>query len=169
MAYNAFIKFEGAGIDIKGESTHDGKTDWSDIFSFSWGASNPVTVGGKEGLAAGKVSISSFNIMKKSEKSSPALFLACCAGEHIGKVTVELHKAAGTKGKTIPFIKYTFSNCMVESVQWSGSAGGDDTPTESVSVAFSKVEIAYQAQDEKGAKKGGEETTSWDAAKNIKG
>ena len=32
---------------------------------------------------------------------------------------------------------------MVESVQWSGSSGGDDTPTESVSFAFAKVEIDY--------------------------
>ena len=29
---------------------------------------------------------------------------------------------------------------MVESIQWSGSTGGDDTPTESVSsLAFAKV------------------------------
>jgi type VI secretion system secreted protein Hcp len=167
MAFNSFIKLEGA-ISYAGESTHQGKEGWSDIFSFSWGASNPVTVGGKDGLAAGKASVSSFNIMKRSEKSSGALFLACCSGEHIDKVTVELHKAAGTSGKTIPFITYTFEQCMIESVQWSGSSGGDDTPTESVSIAFTKVKISYQAQDEKGAKKGGAMDTGWNVAKNEK-
>ncbi len=39
---------------------------------------------------------------------------------------------------------------FVESIQWSGSAGGDDTPTESISVAFGKVTMTYMVQDDKG-------------------
>ena len=34
--------------------------------------------------------------------------------------------------------KYDFTDVMVESIQWSGSSGGDDTPTESVSFAFAQ-------------------------------
>ena len=34
--------------------------------------------------------------------------------------------------------KYTFTDVMVDSIQWSGSPGGDDVPTESVSFAFAK-------------------------------
>ena len=36
---------------------------------------------------------------------------------------------------------------MVESIQWSGSSGGDDTPTESVSFAFAKVKVTYSKQE----------------------
>ena len=44
---------------------------------------------------------------------------------------------------------------MVESIQWSGSSGGDDTPTESVSIAFAKVKISYSKQaDATGAEAG---------------
>ena len=46
------------------------------------------------------------------------------------------------------FLKYDFTDVMVESIQWSGSTGGDDTPTESVSFAFAKVAIDYFKQDE---------------------
>jgi type VI secretion system secreted protein Hcp len=41
---------------------------------------------------------------------------------------------------------------FVDSIQWSGSGGGDDTPMESVSLSFGKVVITYTAQDDKGAK-----------------
>jgi len=50
----------------------------------------------------------------------------------------------------------------VESVQWSGSSGGDDTPTESVSFAFGTVKITYNLQNSATGevKKGSE--ASWD-------
>ena len=38
----------------------------------------------------------------------------------------------------------------MDSIQWSGSSGGDDTPSESLSLTFAKVEITYKQQDEKG-------------------
>jgi len=41
----------------------------------------------------------------------------------------------------------------VDSIQWSGSGGGDDSPTESLSLAFEKVEIVYSSQDDKGTAK----------------
>ena len=53
---------------------------------------------------------------------------------------------------------------MVESVQWSGSTGGDDTPTESLSLAFAKVEIEYKTQDDKG-KLAVAGQASWDLTK----
>jgi type VI secretion system secreted protein Hcp len=56
---------------------------------------------------------------------------------------------------------------MVESIQWSGSTGGDDSPTESVSFAFAKVAADYfkQADDGSMAKVG---STSWDLTKVAK-
>jgi type VI secretion system secreted protein Hcp len=162
MAFDTFLKIEGP--DVKGESTAHGFVGQIEIYSFSWGASNPVTVGsGSTGLAAGKVSISSFNVMKKTETSSAPLFQACCSGKHFDKATVTMRKAGGEAGQQI-FLTYVFEDVMVESVQWSGSSGGDDTPTESLSLAFGKVTIEYFAQDDKGkmAKKG---QGSWDLTK----
>ena len=120
----------------------------SEIFSFSLGASNPASVGPSSGgLSAGRVSVSSFNLMKKTDNLSPLLFQACCNGQHIKKATIVLRKAAGKDGKQSVFLEYDFDDCMIESIQWSGSSGGDDTPTESISIAFAKIAVTYQKQD----------------------
>ncbi len=166
MAFDTYLKFDD-GAKIKGESTSKGMEGTIEIFSFSFGASNPTTVGsGSTGLTGGRVSISSFNFMKKCDKSSTALFQACCGGTHIDSATVTLRKAGGDAGQQ-PFLVYTFTDVMIESVQWSGSTGGDDTPTESVSLAFGKIQIDYSTQDDKGKmSKAGNAT--WDLTKVSK-
>jgi len=153
VAYDAFMKLDG----IKGEATADKFKEAIDIFSFSWGASNPVSQTGS-GFGAGKVSVSSFNVMKKTDSASAPLFNACCNGTHIPKCTVHLRKAGGKQNE---YLLYSFGDVMVESIQWSGSSGGDDTPTESLSLAFHKVEIKYSPQDDKGGATGGI-VGSWD-------
>jgi len=139
MAFDTYMNIAG----LPGESTAAGAEKQIEIFSWSWGASNPSTIGpGKSGISAGRVSVSSFNVMKKTDKTSPTLFAKCCAGKDFDTITVTMRKAAGDAGQK-PFLIYTFTSCMVESIQWSGSSGGDDTPTESVSLAFAKVAIEY--------------------------
>jgi len=152
MAYDAFMWLDGGDPPAKGETTDATYKDKNafEIYSFSWGASNPTTIGSATGGAgAGKVSISSFNIMKKTDAASPALFTNCCKGQHFTGGHVVLRKAGGT---ALEYLKYDFDEVFVESVQWSGSSGGDDTPTESVSFAFGKVNIEYEPQGAKGAK-----------------
>ena len=130
MAYDAFMWLEGGDPEAKGESTDETYKAKSafEIYSFSWGASNPVTIGSAgAGAGSGKVSISSFNIMKKSDTASANLFLNCCKGQHFTKANVVLRKAGGT---ALEYLKYDFDEVFVESIQWSGSSGGDDSPTE---------------------------------------
>ena len=163
MAFDTFMKIAG----VEGEAMQANHVGEIEIYSFSWGVSNPTTVGSSTGgLSAGKASVSSFNIMKKSDKASPVLFNHCCNGKHIGDVTVTMNKATGDGGQAM-FMKYKFTDVMVESIQWSGSTGGDDTPTESLSLAFAKVEIEYQQQDAKGAV-GKPVLGSWDLQKVTK-
>lgn len=158
MSFDTFLEIEG----VTGEATAKGYEGKIEIYSFSWGASNPTTVGsGSTGLSASKVSLSGFNVMKRTEKSSPTLFAGCCAGKHFDKAVVTMRKAAGDAGQK-PFLVYTFTDVMVESIQWSGSSGGDDTPTESVSFAYKKVEVEYQQQDSKGGAVGKPVKASWD-------
>jgi len=170
MAFDTYMMIND-GTDVKGEATVTGLTDpaatgWIEIYSFSWGASNPTTVGtGSTGLAAGRVSISSFNIMKKTEISSAKLFSACCAGQHYPAAKVVCRKATGTSGGQQIFLEYDFTDVMVESVQWSGSSGGDDTPSESVSFAFAAVSITYKVQAEAQGTLGTGSSASWDLTK----
>ena len=165
MAYDAFMWLTGspAAAGETTDKTYKEKKAF-EIYSFSWGASNPVSIDSSGGgMGSGKVSISSFNVMKKTDKASPVLFLACCKGTHYDKANVVLRKAGGTP---LEYLKYEFTEVMIESIQWSGSSGGDDTPTESVSFAFGACDIKYIPQDEKGAP-GTAVPASWDLTKNV--
>ena len=159
MAFDAFIKIDG----IDGESTRAKFEKQIEIHSFSWGASNPSTVGHGGGGGAGRASVSSFNIMKRTDSASPKLFQQCCDGSHIKSATVTLRKAGGKS--PVDYLKYEFSDVFVESVQWSGSSGGDDTPTESVSLAFGKVKVTYTPQKADGTP-GSAVIGSWDIKAN---
>ncbi|HEX5126571.1 MAG TPA: type VI secretion system tube protein Hcp [Rhodocyclaceae bacterium] len=163
MAYDSYMKI---GDTIKGESTDDAHKQWIELYSFSLGISNPVTVGSATGgLTAGKASFSSFNVMKKYDTASVKLASASAAGTHFPQVDVELCLSTGKKHT---YIKYVFTDCMIESIQWSGSAGGDDRPTESLSIAFGKVTWEYTPilhDGSTGTKIGPE---GWDITKNLK-
>jgi type VI secretion system secreted protein Hcp len=170
MAFDAFVYFTGAsskGLVVAGESTdatYAAKKAF-EIYSFSWGASNPVTIGSATtGTGGGKVSISSFNLMKKSDSASAKLFLACAQGDHFPQTDVVLRKAGG---KAVEYLKYTFKEVYVESIQWSGSSGGDDTPTESVSLAFGSVQTSYTQQKADGTPISPDILAAWDLRTNT--
>jgi type VI secretion system secreted protein Hcp len=156
MAFDAFLKIDG----LDGESTRIGFEKQLEITSFNWGAANPATIGAGGG-GGGKVSITTFNISRKTDAASPLLFQSCCDGTHYAKAVVTLIKSGGRS--PVDFIKYEFEKVYVESVQWSGATGGDDTPLESVSFVFSKVSFTYTPQKPDGSK-GSPSVGTWDLA-----
>jgi type VI secretion system secreted protein Hcp len=143
MAFDAFLQLAG----VKGEATAKGMEGSIEILSFSWGASNPINVAGG-GMGSGKVSVSDFNIMKKTDIASNTLFQKCCTGKHFDTAKVTFRKAGDEQ---VVYLIYEFTEVFVSSVQWSGSSGGDDVPTESASFAFKTVKVTYQPQSKTGA------------------
>jgi type VI secretion system secreted protein Hcp len=150
MAFDTFLKIDGL---VDSTTTTPGHEGTIEVFSFSWGVSNSAAVGAGTGAGAGKASLSSFNLMKKADAASPALFLACAQGAHYKSATVTISRAAGSAAKSgaAPFIEYDLTNVFVESVQWSGSSGGDDAPSESVSLAFTKLVYKSTPQNPDGS------------------
>ena len=155
MAFDTYLKIE----EVPGEATAAGMEGTIAILSFSLGASNPATLGPTAtGAGAGQVTMSDFNILKKTEKSSAGLFKACATGQHFPKAVVTMRKAGTTQNE---FLKYEFEKVYVTSIQWAGSTGGDDSPTESVSFAYGKVTVTYTPQDDTGQPKGEPQIASW--------
>lgn len=161
MAYDCFLKLG----DIKGESTDSKHKDEIQLYSFSWGATQSATFGHGTGGGSGKVTVSDFNFMKRTDKASPTLFQKCCTGEHIKEALVTLRKAGGSQ---VEYLKYKFTDVLISSVQWSGSSGGDEVPTESVSVSFGKCEVDYQPQGKDGKPEGGPVHGGWNLMQNVK-
>ncbi|MCC9000674.1 MAG: type VI secretion system tube protein Hcp [Candidatus Contendobacter sp.] len=160
MAFDTFLKIDG----VEGESTDDKHKGEIEIYSFSWGASNPTTIGSAtSGSGGGKVSVSSFNVMKKTDKASAELFKHCCKGTHFATAKVTLRKAGGEQ---VEYLVYDFEEVYVDAVQWSGSTGGDDSPTESVAFTFGKVSATYKPQAADGTL-GGDVLYSHDLRTNI--
>lgn len=163
MAFDAYLKIEG----IDGESTSKGMEKQIEIESFSWGVCNTATVGSQSGgISSGKANIGAFTIVKAVDKASPNLMLASCDGSHLKSATVTFRKSTGSSGPK-PFEILKFHECMVSSYQMTGVTGGDDTPRETVSFEFGKVEMEYYAQKSDGStSKAG--NTGWDRLKNAK-
>ena len=171
MSFDAFMWLETPNScpAIEGETTDAtfSANKAFEIMSFSWGASNPSSVGsGTIGSGSGKVSLSSFNIMKTTDNCSPSLFLSCCNGGHYGKATVILRKAGGDAAATgKEYLKYEFAEVFIDSVQWSGSSGGDDRPMESLSVSFGACQVTYSPQAATGSE-GTDNIVAWSVVLN---
>jgi type VI secretion system secreted protein Hcp len=163
MAFDAFLKLDG----IKGESKDSKHAGETEIYSFSFGAHNPTTIGSATtGAGAGKVSFNPFSFMKKTDSASPLLFQACCQGSHIATGALTLRKAGGDN--PLEYLKWKFAEVFIDSIQWAGSSGGDDAPTESVTFVYGQQTIDYQPQSAKGAAEGGAIHGGWDVTTNKK-
>lgn len=162
MAYDMYLQIQG----VDGESTRKGYEKWIEVGSFSVSASNPTQVGtASAGAGAGKVSISSFNVTKVVEASSPKLFAACCAGSHWDKGSLVMMEAGGADA--VVFFQYDFTMLFVDSISWSGGSGGDSKPNEAVSFVFGSINTTYSAQTAQGGmqKVGG---AGWSLTTNSK-
>lgn len=157
MSFDAFLQFEPS---IPGEATATGFEGAIEILSFNVGATQPVNLAGG-GQGSGKAQVSDFSIMKKTDVSSASLFAKVCDGSHFEKATVSFRKAGGEQ---VVYLTYEFEHVLVSSIQWSGSSGGEDVPTEAVSFAFKKVLMSYSGQDEAG-QAAGPQKAMYDIAK----
>jgi type VI secretion system secreted protein Hcp len=162
VAFDCFLQIDG----IQGESVADKHKGELDIYSFSWGESHPVPSPGSGAPANSKPQFSSFSFMMKTSTATPPLMLACATGQHIKQAVLTCQKAGGMV--PLEFLQVTFSDVQVESWQASGSAGGDDTPTESVSLVYGQVQFQYQQQDAKGGPAGPPVTFGWNVKANKK-
>ncbi|HXK02447.1 MAG TPA: type VI secretion system tube protein Hcp [Verrucomicrobiae bacterium] len=162
MAFDAFLKLDG----IKGESTDSKHKDEIDVLSFHWGAQQTSAHSSGTGSGSGKVDVSPFSIVHKTDKSSPVLFQKCCTGEHVKDGLFVVRKAGGTQ---LEYLKIKMTDILISSVRPGGSShGADEIPLEEVSFTFSKVEVDYQPQGPDGKAQGGPVHGGWDLKQNVK-
>jgi type VI secretion system secreted protein Hcp len=160
MAVDYFLKIDG----IDGESKDSVHKNEIDLMSWSWGASQTGSSAAGGGSAAGKVSMQDFHFVMKVNKSTPKLILVCAGGDHIKKATLTCRKAGTTQQE---FLVYNFYDFLVSSYQTGGSTGGDEIPSEQVSLNYSKMDIQYKEQQADGSL-GGPIMAGWDLKLNTK-
>jgi type VI secretion system secreted protein Hcp len=162
MAYDAYLLLQ----NVKAEATRKGFEGWIAIESFTMGAMNPATIGSATGgSGGGKVSLSPISLIKKTDSSSPILFQNCCSGVHSPSGTLVLNKAGGAA--SVKYLQYDLKEVFIESISWSGSSGGDDSPTESVSLAYGSINVTYTPQKVDGTADAAV-VAGWDVKANAK-
>jgi type VI secretion system secreted protein Hcp len=159
MAIDTFLQLG----KLKGESQVKGFEDQIQVLAWSWGLSQTGTTHHGTGGGAGKVNVQDLSFTHYVDASSPPIILACCKGTHYEEATLTMRKAGGDP---LPYLTIKLKDIIVTSVSGGGS-GGEDQQTENVTLNFASFELAYQPQDNKGAKKGGAIEIKYDIAKNA--
>ena len=146
MTMHAFLKLDG----IKGEATEEGHEAEIMLDAFTWGGTMPSSPVG-HGAGAGRVELRNVTIDKKTDASSALLFKALCTGQHFAKATLSCLKPTGTK--PFDYLKYDFTELFITDLQWAGASNGvDDTPRETLGLAFGEVTVTYTTQKPNGDK-----------------
>jgi type VI secretion system secreted protein Hcp len=145
MASDIFAKLG----DIKGESIDDKHKDEIEVLSWSWGVSNAGEMRGGRGGGEGKASFHDLSFTHKIDKASPVLMQACATGVHLKDATIT-HRKDG-KGQQ-EFLVIKMNDVIITSVTHSDS---DEGRSESVSMAFAKVDLQYKPQKADGSLEAG--------------
>jgi type VI secretion system secreted protein Hcp len=141
MASDIFAKLG----DIKGESLDSKHKDEIEVLSWSWGVTNAVTLSGT-GAGQGKASFHDLSFTHKIDKASPVLMQACATGVHLKEATIT-HRKAG-KGQQ-EFLIIKMNDVIITAMTDADSCDGESTET--VSLAFAKIDMAYRPQKADGS------------------
>ena len=142
MAPDIFAKLG----DIKGESQDDKHKDEIEVLSYSWGLTNAGSMGHGSGGGEGKATFHDLSFSHKIDKASPLLLKACATGQHLKDATITRRKAG--KGQQ-EFLIIKLNDVIVTSVTESDEGGASQTET--VTIAFAKVDIEYKPQKPDGS------------------
>jgi type VI secretion system secreted protein Hcp len=142
MASDIFAKLG----DIKGESIDDKHKDEIEVLSFSWGVTNADSVISGGGGGTGKATFHDLIIVHNIDKASPLLMKACATGAHLKEATIT-HRKAGKGQREYLIVKL---NDVIITGVTDGDASGQPG-SETVSLAFAKVDLEYKPQKPDGS------------------
>lgn len=141
MAVAIFIKFPN-GITAETEQTgHEGSVAAQSV---QWGVGRGIALIGNASRETSIPSFSELTFTKAFDSSSNDLALAACKGAPMDEVVITFRKDTG--GDQMDYLTYTLTDVLISG--YSMTSGGD-TPTESVSLNYTKIKSVYikQASD----------------------
>ena len=157
-----------------------------DVLSFHFHALQGGTSAVGGGGGKGRVALGDLVVTKSLDKSSPALFQYCCSGQPITKAVLTSRKAGKDQQ---PYYVVTLTDVLVSSHATGNTDGSSPTPaaatgsigtrsgptsnipsddwlaTETITLNYSTISIAYSEQAADGSVKGAI-TKGWHAKEN---
>ncbi|WP_024667567.1 Hcp family type VI secretion system effector [Pseudomonas syringae] len=163
MAFDAFIWIDG----IAGESRDSAHEGWIEATAFNLAATQDVsrTASSSGGATVGRVYLSDFSIVKLVDSSTPKIFQACCAGQHLKKIILSLYRAGGEKQK---YMEVTFEEVIISGVESGNLFDGTPSsfPEEVVRFDYAKVKMIYSQQSRESGLLVGQVSAGWDQISN---
>jgi len=160
MAVDMFMKID----TVDGEAQDKTHKKEIDVLSWHWGMSNAGSAHNGSGAGAGKCNVHDLTFTKWVDTATPKLALACCAGKHFKDATLVIRKAGD---QPVEYLKIKMETVLISGVSTGGS-GSEERLTENITLNFSKVNLDYVPQDDKG-KPGTAIPMSWDISANVRG
>jgi type VI secretion system secreted protein Hcp len=142
MASDIFAKIG----DIKGESADSKHKDEIEVLSFSWGVANAGVAAPVGGGGGGKPVFQDLVIAHKIDKASPRLMQACATGMHLKEATIT-HRKSGKGQQEYLIVK--MNDVIITAVTHAGTGG--EAASETISLAFAKVDLEYKPQKADGS------------------
>ena len=142
------------GASIKGNCQLTGYVGKVIVNSFSHGASIPLQMdSANTERTSGRPSFSELSFSKMSDLATTEMYKACTQGSKIGTATLFVGRVEN--GVYMGFFKYEMTNAMISSISTSGGGG---IPSDSFSLAFTKIKCDFTQQQSDSSAKG---TGTW--------
>lgn len=136
---------------IKGQVSTEGFKDWIELSSLQFGVGRAVISGaGGAGREGANPNISEIAITKRFDVASSRLYQDAVAGSFDTKVEIKL--TTTTKGKVDTYLAIELTDCGASSYMTSSEGG---TPSESMSLSFTKIMYTPSPLDVQGSPKKG--------------
>lgn len=132
---------------IKGEAVASGHDGDIIVTGWQWGLEASSALGSTQ--ATGRRSYSTLTLWKNADLATTGILSAAATNDEVKEAKLVLRRAGGDQ---IDFLKITVSKARIVAVRHEGT--DDAGLTETVSIAFSKVEVEYTPQKSTGQKGG---------------
>lgn len=151
---------------VEGESVEQYHPAWIQLDSCNAGIRTTTSLESGGGLSIGKAQALDFSAIKRLDKASPLLFLACAQGTYYPRAIIEFTDDNAQSGGSRVYLRLTLTGVVVNSLNTSSS---DGRPQEALSFAYERIQIDYFMMDSKGAYPTSPTTTSsWNFVTNTK-
>jgi type VI secretion system secreted protein Hcp len=125
---------------VKGEVTTEGHEEQIQVLRWNWGVSANTAIGSNERTA--RRVYRQLIVTKAIDSASTALLSALATNDEIKEAVLTMRKAGG---EALDYFTMTLNGARVVAVDID--VAEDGRPVERVSIAFTKIGIAYQPQE----------------------
>ncbi len=132
---------------IQGDATQENHVGWLNVRSLDWQANRDIItpVGAARNREAREARLGDISFTKEMDGASAQLLQEACTGAKGKKVTIDLVRTS--EGGALTYVQYKLEDALISG--YSVSTGGD-TPVESISLNYTKIEMAYNPMGKDG-------------------